>query len=142
MISVDGVTVEAALLCEDIREEINRKHALLGVFGGDILVQSLPATIKLAVYVVLRVTEPKERTLSIRARFAIDDEGLVAKATLGPQFSGVTVAIIPQFFVTTEVDGQFLVEISGEDGQWAQLISKSVGVGVIPSIRLAPLPAS
>lgn len=142
MTSIDGVTIEAALLCEDVREEVNRKHALLGVFAGDVLVQSFPATIKFAVYVVMKVTESKQRTLAIRARFDADQGGIMAQASLGPEHSGISVAIIPQFYVTTEVPGRFVVEISAEEGKWMELVSKAVSQGVIPSVTPPILPPS
>lgn len=38
------------ILCEDIRDEVGNKKSLMGVMGGDVLVSSFPATIKVAFY--------------------------------------------------------------------------------------------
>lgn len=38
------------ILCEDIRDEVGNKKSLMGMIGGDVLVASFPATIKVAFY--------------------------------------------------------------------------------------------
>ncbi|MHA1522994.1 MAG: hypothetical protein ACTSY1_01160 [Alphaproteobacteria bacterium] len=39
------------IICDDIREEINHKKILIGVYIGDILVQKFPATFSFTMYI-------------------------------------------------------------------------------------------
>ncbi|RYE41672.1 MAG: hypothetical protein EOP24_35940 [Hyphomicrobiales bacterium] len=45
-----------AVFCDDLRQEINGKHILIGVYGGSLIPSTLPA--QLAICVWLRVTPP------------------------------------------------------------------------------------
>lgn len=49
---------ETAILCDQVRREDNGKLILIGVYGGDILVDSYPATLGLTAYVEGEVLEP------------------------------------------------------------------------------------
>lgn len=69
-------TLQYAIVCEDIRDEIGNKKSLMGVMPGDILVPTFPATIKIAFFLVYRTDETK---LSALARIIQDGEE-VAKA--------------------------------------------------------------
>jgi hypothetical protein len=46
----DPLSLQAAVLCEDIRAEINNKYTLIGVFGLDINLATLPGALNLAIY--------------------------------------------------------------------------------------------
>lgn len=43
--------VRAAILCEDIRQEVNNKLILIGVFTGDIVLSEFPGAIALRIYI-------------------------------------------------------------------------------------------
>lgn len=46
-------TVNSVVICDDVRKEVNGKDILIGVYGGSIIVQSLPVNLPIAVWVEL-----------------------------------------------------------------------------------------
>jgi hypothetical protein len=49
-----AVTIVSAMICEDIRPEVNGKYSLNGVFGTDMKLQTIPGTIVLGMFAVIR----------------------------------------------------------------------------------------
>src|SRR4051812_32332837 len=58
MISVGNLRIRNAVLCEDVRQEKSNKFILIGVFPGDILVEDVPASVPLDVYIDAIALEP------------------------------------------------------------------------------------
>src|SRR6185436_1737323 len=67
--------IETAVLCDDIRQERNGKYLLIGVYGGNLVVQSFPTDVVLSLWMLahpkttgrtqvrVRVVGPQESTL-------------------------------------------------------------------------------
>jgi hypothetical protein len=55
MMDTQGLKIDAALICDDIRMEVSGKVILIGVYAGDILLNRIPATIPVAVWLDGRV---------------------------------------------------------------------------------------
>jgi hypothetical protein len=49
--------VQSAIVCEGIRQEINNKYTLVGVFGHDINIAALPGMLGIALFTELKVNE-------------------------------------------------------------------------------------
>lgn len=50
-----GLKIDAALICDDIRMEANGKAMLIGMYPGDILLNRMPAAISVAVWLNGRI---------------------------------------------------------------------------------------
>ena len=126
-----------AILCEDIREELNRKYSLFGVFSGDIHVPHFPANIKMAIYVEF-LGFPKgehdvggEVTYGGTAIFKLEAKMNVLEGQ-------VAVLIMPSIFVPIAEEGQLEIKVKGADGEPRTVISKHISVGEIPSLVGTP----
>ncbi|MBN9308226.1 hypothetical protein, partial [Devosia sp.] len=49
-----------AILCEHVVAGANKKHTLINVFGGNIIVEQLPATLTFGLYVEMAAGSPPE----------------------------------------------------------------------------------
>jgi hypothetical protein len=118
----------SVILCEDIRAEIGNKYSLMGVLGGDILVPSFPAIIKMAFFMEY-LPDSDESATSIDFRLLQGDVEIAKgkfEATIPPLQSSIFV--LPTALVSFEknVILRFCVSISGEPEQ--EILSKKVGL--------------
>jgi len=61
------ISISISVLCEDIRSEINNKFSLMGVYGGDILINAAPpAQIDIALYLELENIPSGENSYYLR----------------------------------------------------------------------------
>ncbi len=65
------LTLETALICDDIRKEFNGKDIIIGVYGGDdILVPNIPVNLSLSVYTRFRAVEA-DNSVSHKLEFRV-----------------------------------------------------------------------
>jgi hypothetical protein len=121
-----------AILCEDVREEANKKHTLVGVFAGDIHVPHFPANIRLAAYLVFYGFPPGEHDLGGEVFYGGASRlKLEAKAEI-PK-GDAAVIVMPSIVLTFEEEGQLEFHVRGADGQLMPVISKHISIGKVSS---------
>jgi len=130
-------TVVFAVLCEDVREEVNRKHSLMGVYSGNILVPQFPAHLRLALYADLNLPGRGEYALSLRANYD-GKEQFNLKAQIKSEKLGSSALVLPSFVLKVPDEGDFVLDYSFDGGEWQQLMKKHVSVGEIPSLQSRP----
>ncbi|UXQ89142.1 hypothetical protein [Synechococcus phage MinM1] len=131
----------ATLVCDDIRREQNGKDILIGVYGGDILVERFPAPLPLAIYVQLapKVTGP----IALEFRLVMDGRQTLAEGalhlnidSLGPPaalpLNGV-LALVPQ-------PGTLGIQIRAPGSGWKTLRTISIRQGGPPGAAAPPPP--
>src|SRR5262245_6739230 len=119
-----GVTIELALVCEDLRPEPNGKWTILGAFSGDIVVSQVPASIKIALYLSVKVSTAYKGEIFIRYR--LDDTILAilkGKLDTVPNYLALPIeGIILNF----ETIGRVYFEASFDDENWTILAEKKL----------------
>ena len=61
-----------SLMAEDARPELGNKFTIVGLYTGDVLVQSFPATIRIATLTVFHFDKPGRHTLDMRFMLGSD----------------------------------------------------------------------
>lgn len=118
--------VELAVLCEDVREEVGRKVSLMGVFSGNVVVQSFPAKVRAAFYFVLMSKVVGVQKIDVR---------LLVEDKAEPSMNGKTEInfeqanrtgniIVPLGILTFEKQGRFKVQMRANGGEWVDVLNK------------------
>lgn len=112
--------VRNVVLCEDIRQEKSNKFILIGVYAGNILVETLPCDIPLSLFIDGTIDRGGESTLFIRLSGPGEGSG-----TMGINYSGDSggagVLVTPRMDVHMECAGVFRVEVSEDRITWTLL---------------------
>jgi hypothetical protein len=115
------------ILCEDVREEIGNKKSLMGIFGGDLLVPEMPATLQLAVFFQYMPSSPDEQAVSIAIELFQDDMS-IAKGGMQGHIANAQPAsfILPRALITFEKDSVFRLMVSINEGAAQEVLSKKI----------------
>lgn len=132
----DGLSIGTVIFCEDVRQEAGNKWSILGVLSADILVPSLPATVRLALYVEGEVANAYDGPLNLRLRLE-DQELLVAQGKLNAQ-KGIIVLPVPQLIVSIPNAGMLRVDMGPGADQWSEVAAKQVREGTFKDGALVP----
>lgn len=130
--------VSNALLCEDVRQEINGKFMVAGIFTNDISVKEFPASIPFMIYAeidlqMLRIAETAyfrffpDRLKPLRIEVNI--------STFRPGYAGEDVPravfIVPKFTTTLESSNFINFDVSLNKKTWHRLFRKKVNLGKV-----------
>ena len=129
----DTLSVDLAVVCEDVREEVGKKLSLMGVFSGDIIVAEMPATVRIAFYFAIHANKPG--TYNMKVRFLLDDSA-------EPVFQGdgtinvdpgnkIGNLVFPNGFMQFKEDTNLRVQLAAKEENWVEVISKRVSKGAI-----------
>jgi hypothetical protein len=115
------------VLCDDVRDEIGNKKSLMGVFSGDIIVQELPATIPIAIYLEFVPVDPT-KSFELSIKLSVDSDE-IAKANipvvLNPGSSNASI-ILPKGLVRFDKESTFKVTAKIDDELEVELVSKKI----------------
>lgn len=112
-------------MCEDVREEVGNKKSLMGVFSGDVVVQELPARLKIAFYAEYIPDQGAglhEFEFSIRVG---SKEAASGKISVNSPRSEVATLILPQGIASIPTPCDIVLNVSGA-GETRELIRKAV----------------
>lgn len=126
------VRTNYAVICDDIRREDNGKLIYIGVYGRDIQVSSMPATLALSVALSLTVDEAGE----INLEFAWEYEGKTisrGKGQIAMAEPGVGMINIPALPIPDlKEPGKLEFKVRFDDKDWET-------VSVLPVINRGPI---
>jgi hypothetical protein len=120
------------ILCEDIREEVGGKRSLMGIFAGDIIVQTLPAQIQLAAYIEYTPDASDGERATFDIRMMQDDIEMVrARADVSIERGKVATLLLPRGLATFQKDCMFRLLIAVNGGEEVEAIAKRIQEGPI-----------
>ncbi len=123
------------LLCEDTRAEVNFKHSLLGVFGGDVLVSEFGGHLKVAVYAELFALAAGVKTMELTLAYNGND---FMKAELQADFIDLlrpAIVASPGALVEIAQPGELTVTVVC-DGHGKVVHKKRVSLADVPLTTL------
>jgi hypothetical protein len=113
------------IVCEDVREELGGKKSLMGVLGGDIVINALPGAIQLAFYIELEKSPSEGGHISFR--ISIDEtEVAAAEVTIVPDPSKVALIVLPKGLVQFEKECDLIVRVSVNKEPEREMVRKRV----------------
>src|SRR5687767_12253119 len=102
------------ILCEDIREEVGNKKALMGVISGDLTVPHFPANVRIAFFA--EYTPPTEGVAHSLDFVLFIDEKIVAKGKVNvPAGNNLATVVIPQGIAAFEKEGELALKFGEGD---------------------------
>lgn len=125
-----NMEIHSAIVCDDIRREINNKEILIGVYTGDIIVADFPTMLTLSLWI--EASTPEAGPIPVHMRVKIDNNIVgELKAMQALTAAGYFSLPLPQMQLLVEKPGSIVFEIEGEAGHWRTLKSKNVRKGPI-----------
>jgi Family of unknown function (DUF6941) len=144
------------IFCDDVRREISGKDILIGAYGGEIVIPSVPAMISLAMWIQMDTTDAGTARIKIRVT---DPQGNVAGQTSlefqtgEPSTTSSTAIILPPFAIflpplimSVTEPGTIKVYFANDGDKFALIGEKKVRIGQIstafspPSGQSPPVP--
>lgn len=114
--------IESAILCDDIRREDNGKLLLIGVYGKNIGLLQLPATLVLHVLLIATVGEPgtyrTEFQVLLNSNKLTQGKGNIVVSDAGRNLINVSPLILHEI----KEEGMLRFEVRIDDGNWMNLI--------------------
>ncbi|HEX4736761.1 MAG TPA: hypothetical protein VH331_04280 [Allosphingosinicella sp.] len=130
--------INNALLCEDVRQEMNNKFIIIGVFSGDIILPIVPARVAISAYLDGRVKVRGKNSLHIRYSGPDPAKEMVIEAAFEALHDSQQVTIpLPRGDVLMDQEGEFCIDISDDGNEWVPLIRKRIILD--PSINPGPI---
>jgi hypothetical protein len=130
------------LICEDIRQEVSNQNTLVGVYAGDVVVKEFPASIRIAIYAEYVIVTQAAHDVHIRISYQGESRYEIMEVTMKVPDSareGIAFALPPTSLRISE-KGALIVEVrSSDDGDWLQVVAKSVEKGAPASVEAQPL---
>lgn len=118
----------AAVLCEDIRQEIGNKHTIIGAWFGDLLLGELPGNVRLAVLIVLdNLTSGYHRAV---AEIRLDKKAVASVSfDIEAKVGEVVMLTVPQGILAMATAADLTVSMSVDGGRMTTLISSKIRLG-------------
>jgi hypothetical protein len=126
MLRLGEIEINYSILCEDIRQELNNKFILLGVFSGDIKVSNIPAMIPLMFFVEMVISSIGSHTLYLRLSGPGAHSAEITAAIQNLQVGGTSTLVGPKMEILFDQEGTFILEVSEDQKTWHKLLSKKV----------------
>ena len=117
----------SALVCDDTRKEISGKDIIIGAYGGDILLGSLPSSITLSLWISLETSGEGEihtdiRVLNSEGNVLVGLDGSVNLSSRGHYSSLFT----PRFRISIDKPTKLRFQFRSGRGRWKTLLTKNV----------------
>ena len=116
-------------LCEYVAQGAYNKHVLVNTYSGDIIVQSLPATIIFGLYI--EFGRPNSGILNPEIEVIISGK-VHLKAAMSFGSEGKGVIVVQSFAINFEKNSVLEVFVSSAGFQKTKAISRTITVGAIP----------
>lgn len=122
----------AAIVCDDVREEWNKKEMLIGVYGNDMLINKLPTSLRLAVHVLVEMEG--EGMVPFEVEMEAPDHSNKTKVggaieILAPTKMHQQVGLsLPGFVIKISEGGELIIRMRQHEGEWETIKSLPVKV--------------
>lgn len=121
------MTVEfgTALLCDQIRQEMNGKYLVIGLYSSNVVFSAFPATGHFHLLSRAHLRQPGEHKISIRVNVGgVENHRFDAEfAVEQPSEDWIPIPLQPVQF---QVPGLFSVDQLGPDGKWTEFFQINV----------------
>lgn len=120
------------VLCERVFQGENNKHILCNTYSGDIVVQELPATVPLSVYLEVKSSKNGDETINVE--FLVNNETMIGgSATAKSEKPGqIVVMILPMFMAGFDRNSTIKVRVTQDGMQPTIAMTKTVTEGLLP----------
>lgn len=137
--SKPSVSIDYAILCDEIRQEDNGKLLVIGMYTGDILIGNFPGTLPLTI--LLHGQSDADCSVPIEIRFTVefeDDKPFTASAGGDLNIKGTAqrkefFTPLPKVPIEFRDKGRLLIDYRIDKKRWRRLIDKRVDQCEAPS---------
>lgn len=112
------IAPQPAVVCEQVRVEDNGKHLLIGVYPSNILVQSFPSQIVVALWVPFKADNPGETDVEIRGTGPDNLLMFTLSAHIQVQVPGKGALATPTFPIQLARASTIKFEVRLHGGDW------------------------
>lgn len=122
-------TIDAVVICDDIRREVTGKDLLIGVYTGDIVLQAFPNWFNASIWLEVSFAEAGQYELDLRLSLT-DKPPTQFKLKAAVSAPGHSAAVVQGLQIWAESEGELLLEV--RDGEeWKVVKRKKVLSGQV-----------
>jgi len=121
--------VHAAVVCDDVRQEQNNKHILIGVYNGSIIVAGFPAEVALAWWIQVFPTRTGKFDIEIMLE---SENAVIMRAGIGFQIYAVDWSVITLPRVPLQFQGNANLQLRlklKDEKEWTDIVTIAVKQG-------------
>jgi hypothetical protein len=130
---MSALQFSSVLVCDDIRKEVSNKDILIGVYSGDIVVPSFPVWLPISFWIEVSANEAGKSEAQFRLTVVDHTPPIMLKAGLQVDKPGSTAIIIAGLQLLFEKEGDLILEVKPDGGDWTVLKSKKIMQGELPA---------
>jgi hypothetical protein len=138
-------TAVAALVCDDVRNEISGKEILIGVFADNVFVGVLPVNLIVCLYLRVRFGRSDLSAVKFRV-LAPNGIQVTPEASLSlpapPDLDTVTAIVIRGINFQAQAEGRYEFQWQPPDQEWESVTSMHIKPGTMPPLSVSQTPAS
>lgn len=130
---MSSLKIENAILCEDVRRELNGKHTIIGAVSQGFSVASLPGQIRIAAYLEVKFANSGRQEVFIRIGYGKEKAAAIIKAELEISDASAPIGLpVPSFNLMVQEPGHLTLEVSSDEKQWKRAFRRPIEVGEVP----------
>jgi hypothetical protein len=138
-------TAVAALVCDDVRNEVSGKEILIGVFADNVFVGVLPANLIVSLYLRVRfgrsdLSPVKFRVLAPSGIQVTPEASLSLPAP--PDLDTVTAVVIRGINFQAQAEGRYEFQWQPPGQEWEVVTSVRIKTGTMPPLSVSQTPVS
>lgn len=120
--------VRSALLCEMCRQEVGNKVSVMGIYSGDILVQSFPAAFPLSAYIEIEGLKKGKHRLEFS--IVIPGTKMGGSADIDVFEEGEVGSLpFPMVMVNAQEAGEVTVQMRVDGNEWIVPVRRKIALG-------------
>jgi hypothetical protein len=123
MTKTASINISQAIACDDIRQEINGKHILIGVYSGNLGVPSFPNVIALGFWVLAKPSQIGDYDVQLRVQDTDGKEVTRGNMLIHVQKVEDTALVIPSMPIPLSKPGEITLQYREGNGSWRTICS-------------------
>lgn len=140
MLKLKSIFPKNFIICDDVRQETNMKHLLIGVYSGDIVIAEVGIYLTLCFYFELLVKNAGQYGIKLRISGPGDGAGELEVKFMTDRADMTVVLPSVRMDFLMDREGVFKIEFSEDGDEWHSVCEKKVLLTdtPIPSAIVSP----
>jgi hypothetical protein len=126
--------IAATVICDDVRQEVNGKQIIIGVYGNRIVVSSMPFGIPISIWMEFDAKKLGKNSFQVKISYSTGFETVIRVDLDIYEIGSIGIAT-PPILVSGAADGQLTVEVSNDGKKWKVIKRKAIQRGTITSLQ-------
>jgi hypothetical protein len=123
MTELASINISQALACDDIRQEANGKHILIGVYSGNMGLQFFPTMVALGFWALAKPSRPGDYHVQLRVQAPGGKEATRGEMIIHVHDIEDSAIVIPPMPIGLDEPGLIQLQYREGSGEWRTICS-------------------